>query len=274
MEPQALNAGNYPSVTEFLSAAEGECCNPDNKHHITELMTSRRGDDWFGARCKTGNDVKQLIETGWEEGRKKVAAFAEKIDLSEATPHDLRRRKQWCELGDTLDISAVYAGRHNMAWSRAKRQYGVAQQRVEILSNMICYGGEDSAVLFNRGAAAVALSDILESRGYITRIVVGFAGPLHGVSCRITVKDYDKPLDISTASAILLPGFFRAIGHSWVCGHDRNMRYSCGIDVGECQQEPGEILLSHEVRSIQSAEAWVKSSVAAINTRFESEALI
>jgi hypothetical protein len=81
------------------------------------------------------------------------------------------------------------------------------------------------------------------------------------VSCRITVKNHDMPLDLSTASSVMLPGFFRAIGHQWIAAHAPRRSDCVGISVKNCDTEAGEIFLSHEVSNEAGARARVEQVI-------------
>ena len=193
------------------------------------------------------------------------------LDTSNLTPRDTRRRLRRCELGDAVNIGDVYAGRWQTAWTRATRQSAQAPQRVDLLVDVSIQGGAHHDELFWRGAAAIALCDMLESAGYMVRIVVGFAGALvadkdRKASCRVTVKDYDKPLDMSTASAVMLPGFFRALGLAWMCNHSPikctessgRVRSLCGT----IKTEEGELLIGAQVSNENTAKHWLANQLS------------
>ena len=262
---QKLGDAKYDSIVEFLDAANNDLVCKDNENMRDEYTnTGRHNDGWYGAGCKTGHDVQRKLKEGWPEGRKQCEDMLAKFDTSSLVPVDRRRRQIKTDMGDNLDMQAVYLGNLDTCWSVAKRQYSSGPQRVDIVANMLCSVLNNPSVLFWRGVAAVVLADKLEAAGYMVRIVVGFGG-LHGcdeVSCRITVKDHGMPLDISTCAAVLMPGFFRAIGHGWIAGHKKTNCYSPGISVEQCKIEPGELVLSHSVNNEQTAMKWLQDQIA------------
>jgi hypothetical protein len=270
---QNLSDGNYDSIVDFLTAVELPCRNADNKPTWSHFFEDDQQRNWYGADCKNGRAVLATMRTGWKEGRDRLNELRSKIGTIEITPVDIRRRPIRSDMGDELDIHSVYAGRLDIAWRTAKRQVTVAPPRVDILANMICSGGEHSDVLFWRGAAAAVLTDILENAGYMVRMVVGFGGrayPVKGasepeVSCRIVVKDHGMPLDISSTSAVILPGFFRALGHAWIYNHAKPYLANCGISVRQGRVEEGELLLSHKVRDHGTALAFINETLTRIN---------
>lgn len=269
MNRQPLNDGRYDSVSEFIAATNAGPANKANQRFVDDLTNDVRT-GWYGANCDTGKDVDAKVMTGWQEGRAKVDGFLAKLESIELAPRDLRRRLTKADFGDHLNIGDVYAGRFQTAWTRATRRSSQGPQRVDIVANMICQGDENADVLFWRGAAAVALSDKLEAAGYMVRMVVGFGDIGDDISCRVTVKNYDMPLDLLTASSIIMPGFFRAIGHRWIAAHATYKRHGIGISVGKCRYEKDEVYLSHEIRDEASAKATVEKTIRAIDGRTEA----
>jgi len=271
MNPQPLNDGRYESVSEYIEAANTVCRNKKNAEMVRHFQSEDRG-TWYGASCSTGKDVQRLVNEGWQAGRERVDSFLTKLEAIQLAPRDMRRRLTRGDAGDHLDIAAVYAGRHQSAWTRAKRRDGQGPQRVDIVANMLCAGADNSEVLFWRGAAAVALCDKLEAAGYMVRLIVGFGDRSGDVSCRITVKNHDMPMDLATASSVILPGFFRSIGHQWIAAHNTHVASWGGISVGKCKLETGEIFLSHEVNNESSAKAKVESVIRGLEKSEDDEA--
>lgn len=270
---QALDNARYDSVAAFIEAANTVLLNTQNAGLVKSYRETRDNGDasyWYGAGCKKGTDVQNLVMGGWSVGRGKVDTFLSQLETIELAPRDMRRRIVRADMGDHLDIGAVYAGRFDTAWTTAKRKTTYGPQRIDICANMICSGGDDEKVLFWRGAAAVALADKLENAGYMVRIIVGFGdvfGKTGNVSCRITVKEHGLPLDVATASAVIIPGFFRSIGHQWIAGHTKGKASWGGISVGRCLPEDGEVYLSHEINSPSSAKARVEQLIRDIDAK-------
>jgi len=267
---QPLDNANYSDVAAFLDAVN---LPPRSKHNAASkgfyFDTEKRA-HFYGAGCDTARDVLRLMANGWPEGRARMQTLLDGMDTSSLVPRDTRRRLRRCELGDAVNIGDVYAGRWQTAWTRATRQSAQAPQRVDLLVDVSIQGGRNHDELFWRGAAAIALCDMLESAGYMVRIVVGFSGVLvadrdRKASCRVTVKDYDKPLDVSTASAVMLPGFFRALGLAWMCNHspikcsesNGRLRSLCGT----IKTEEGELLISSQVSDENTAKRWLATQL-------------
>ena len=265
--PQKVDRASYETVADFIDAANTVLVNASNADIVAVFREDKGqqfGASFFGAGCRNGLAVQTLVNDGWQEGRTRVDGFLSKLETIELAPRDMRRRLTLADMGDHLNIGDVYAGRFATAWTRATRQTGFGPQRGDLVANMITAGSQSPDVLFWRGAAAVALCDKLEAAGYMVRLIVGFGGKGMGadkVSCRITVKNHDMPLDLSTASSVMLPGFFRAIGHQWIAAHAPRRSDCVGISVKNCDTEAGEIFLSHEVSNEAGARARVEQVI-------------
>jgi hypothetical protein len=266
---QLMNDANYESITDFVAAMAAPSNNPINESLRKQWGYDDSRGDWYGADCKTGKDVQAKMRDGWPQGRDRLNELRDHIGEIDNPPQDRRRKLVRTSSGDTLDIHSVYNGRLDIAWRVARRRNTSAPQRVDLCANMICSAHEHADVLFWRGAAAALLTDILESAGYSVRLVVTFGGQVpetgEQVSCRITVKDHGNPFDITSTSATIMPGFFRALGHAWIAGHCKKKMSESGISVRQGKLEPNEILLSHQIRDRGTALAFVNNTIAKIN---------
>lgn len=270
MYRQPLDNARYPSIADFLDAVNAPATHADNECHRKQHAEgySDGGDTWYGAGCKTGSDVARMVSDGWPRGRDRMQKLQESITGIKLTPRDRRRKIVRRDAGDALDIHRVYSGRLDIAWSRPERQATLGPQRIDLCANMLCSGYEHSDVLFYRGAAAAVLTGMLQAAGYMVRLTVIFGGTNAAgekVSCRITVKNHGMPLDITSTSATILPGFFRALGHAWISGHSLKKIYGPGISVGQGVVDKNEILLSHNVRDHGTAIAFINETLTKIN---------
>lgn len=277
MSHQALKDGRYESISDFIAAVNFPCLHDKNKEHWSKLMTTNYGGDgWYGADCKTGHDVVKIMNEGWREGQERMDDMRRDIGEIDLVPIDRRRRPTRSDMGDIVDMPSVWGGRLDIAWKTAKRTTTRGPQKIELCANMLCSGGEDADVLFWRGAAAALLADMLEQAGYMVRLVVAFGGRENTngrVSCRIIVKDHGMPLDVASTSATILPGFFRALGHAWIVNHSKaKIPYFGGITVEQGNIDDGEILLSHDVRSRDTAVKFVHDQVQKLNSAIMGEA--
>lgn len=269
---QDFTNAQYDSIAAFCDAVELTPRVAANKTHHDHFLVDNRDSDWYGAGCHDGRAVLQAMRDGWTEGRDRMNQLRDKLTHIELTPRDRRRRIVRGPQGDTLDMFAVWAGRFDTCWKAPRRLPSYGPQRIDIVANMICSGGEHSDVLFYRGAAAAVLADMLEQAGYMVRLTVNFGGKAKATkgeskscSCRIVVKDHGQPFDVTSVSAVILPGFFRALGHAWIANHAPYERNMGGIAVGQGKVESHEILISHAVRDHATAVALIEDTLRAVN---------
>ncbi|MDE2096368.1 MAG: hypothetical protein KGL39_03915 [Patescibacteria group bacterium] len=262
----------YATVRDFIDACKAKAVNAANEPYRAAFIGTDMGAGagFLGADCKHGAAVLALIESGWDKGRDSVREAQAKVSKTDLVPLDRRRRLKRTDFGDTLHMHDVYAGRLNTAWTQARRKVTQGRQQVSICVNSVCSVMEAPEVLFWRGAAAVMLAELLDEFGYTSRIVVAFGGELLSdeskYSCRVTVKDFGMPLDISTASAILLPGFFRALGHAWMAATDPN---ECVVGMslpGRPVIEPDEFFIGPDIRDEATARNWAEQAIKQVNS--------
>lgn len=277
MLKQDLKDARYESISDFLDAMRAGCRNPANESLWRDWGYDESRGNWYGAGCDTGADVQAKMRDGWPDGRDRMNDLRDKIGDIALAPQDRRRRLVRGASGDTLDIHSVYNGRLDVAWRSPRRITTSGPQKIELVANMLCSGGAHSDVLFYRGAAAAILADLLETAGYMVRLVVIFGGAVAGmegeqVSCRITVKEHGVPFDVTSTSATIMPGFFRALGHAWIAAHCVGPMSPSGISVRQGNVEPGEILLSHGIHDHGTALAFIEATIIKINAGTVGEA--
>lgn len=178
--------------------------------------------DWLGAPDLA--TLEQRIREGWAEGAAMIAGLAAS-ELPD--PVSLKRRREWADQGDELDIHRVYAGKLDTAWSRMGKRNSRAPRRITIMCDLSCPWFQKADSLAWRGVAALKLSDALEAAGYQVQILaancaVGVnddrkkAVGHEAVAALVPIKHYDAPLDLcSLASVLVAPGFKRRYLHPW-----------------------------------------------------------
>lgn len=215
-----LHLMQFDSVQAVWSYAQREPQLPANRERHSDIKNSRsgRGVSWFGVN--TAQEVFETKENGWSAGAKRVQSFADQIKADIPVPHSIRRKIKWSDQGDSLDIHRVWSGRISQAWESHPRQRSITgQQTVTIFSQIFQTRATHSDYGFYRGAAVLALADLLIEAGYNVEIVAGMIAQgsiIRGDSRRdayafmVNVKSAIAQLDISSLAATLaLAGFFR-----------------------------------------------------------------
>jgi hypothetical protein len=167
---------------------------------------------------KTWDGVKKVSQEAWEEGREVIQRFKE--DLLKADIPDIKSRKRRFTLdgeeGDEIDMERLYAGETDFFRS-SEREDSEGPGEVTIVIDPSAPWHVDSDNLFWRGAVALALTEILEERGYNVELWVSikldevYVGPknLKSLSVAARLKQCSDPLDISTLTNTVSGWFFR-----------------------------------------------------------------
>jgi hypothetical protein len=276
--------GRY-SLTEFVELMNSESVvNPDN---LPRLKRFREDGNlhWYGLSkdAKDGekptNATMRLIRNGWKRGVKLMQEVAASVEAP--TPRSIRRRAEWSDQGDEVEMQRVWGGNLDRAWRRTRKLSGVGPRRVRILVDSIAGGGEDSDSMRWRGVAAMRAADLLVDAGYAVQVESVFKG---GDSPKdfyldVVVKSYTDPLDMtSLAATTALPAFFRALGHDWHF-YASEVPTSAGYSVGRAKlmdfpsddDDAVELLVSQSVNSRENAAAWVAEAIKQIDADADAE---
>jgi hypothetical protein len=137
-----------------------------------------------------------------------------RVDLPQTT---VRRRRHGLDAGAELDPIA-WVQRDPYGWSDTVREYQ-PKRVVKIGMNLSINAGGSAPQLMARGAAAVALADILSSMGFDVELVAWLCA-FGAAECRdmdkeiheIMVKPSDVPMSLNAAATALCDiGFFRTV---------------------------------------------------------------
>lgn len=183
-----------------------------------------------------------------------------------ATPSSPRRKvRRGLDWGEELDPDRWLIREPN-SWERTMRE---AQPRrtVTIGCNITVNAGIRPEQLLYRGAAALALADMLTSRGLNVAIVLfkSVSDPSTTVSqgvIRYSLKDATMPLDLGACTfAMCEIAFSRIVG---VCGEARHWpgRLASGMGRGSslprADRQGLDYIIDADVLSRQAAEEWLK----------------
>jgi hypothetical protein len=259
----------YSSLRDFLDAASLPARNPKNNGFMKYSDTGEGWSaDWTGGANSTAKAV-AAMSGQYASGAaiiKRIETASAKIKLPPKM--DLRRRMVRGDHGDELDITAVYRGRLDIAWTRTQRRPVTASPMVSIVVNTICSSGDDASVISFRGAVGIVLAQLLERFGYRVRIVFAMGGTIVGAdekfSVRAILKDYGKPVNQEAIACATHPALFRVMGHRWMWAHANKRAEHGGARVGEALKEPNEVFISHEVNDERSAIAAIHKVIAGL----------
>lgn len=292
-KPKLVAHEHYNNVSDLWAESlapipEIDSHNLNLQNYVASGLVGR-GSEWMG--LPTVADVIATRVTGWIAGADRVQAFTDTIKANIPTPQSIRRRIKWADQGDMLDIHRVWAGRLGEAWESHPRQARSGQQTVTLFAQLWQHAGSSTESFFWRGAATLALSDLLSEAGYNVTILGGsLTYNVLSEDCRnenvraftVTIKEPMAQLDkASLAATISLSGFCRIGIFSLFTRYAHRMGkecYSCfGIllhsDVEAYTHVQKQLKDKHgfawdfdstQVNDKESAEAWIKASIATL----------
>jgi len=194
------------------------------------LQTSWWG--WQGGFAELLNKVK----VGWPEGAEII-----RNELAEATPQfaqirSARRRRQFSNAGDFLDIQRVYSGNLDRAWQTTEReahnQHG--SNNAVILVNLVASGYVPAEQARWRGFAAAALVDMLISSG--RNVQLWAVTPVHDLIPRFgrrvvisyLIKDFDDMMDLEYVAVMTSTAAFRGFVFRSLASQPEDIHYHFG----------------------------------------------
>jgi hypothetical protein len=200
------------SVSEFVEQAMLPCNIPHNAVQAQTEKGSTLHKNWHGM-SGTFEDLSRVMREGDQEGADKVRDMAD--GLSVPLLDSIRRRPQWADQGEEVCMDRVRGGQLDVAWRRPSRRMINMRPNVHLVVDYCENGSMDAACLSLRGAACLALADLLNAAGYNVKISGYQAGrnaPMSSVEF-LTIKDYQSPMDVASLSSVVcLTAFFRVIG--------------------------------------------------------------
>lgn len=226
-----------------------------------------RGNEWFGPFGTNIAEATKALQ-GWQDGMRDVIKLGESLDVP--PPVSTVRRIRKSDQGDELDLQDVYAGRLDTAWRVAKRDHRATRSREIWLSN--CMGINfltTGKVLYWRGAAVLALADMLTLAGYSVGILANVQQDRWNergdtVRLEVVIKDPLAPLDLGALTGALVnPGFYRVLYWKWCSTRDTDLNDG----LGRPHDYPIEDMIqgTAEVNDHDTAKAYVSKVIASLN---------
>lgn len=256
----------FATMSDFLDAASKDASIPDRSSRKVSYSS------WSGTR--TWEEALDVARHGWPEGTSRVQAIAAQIGVARAkrpiVVHDV--------VGDTVDVPAYLAGIPNCMtrWEEGE-EYTTGGKIVRIVLNASVSAGVGQDAIFQRGAAVVALSDLLEQSGRSVEITLACgvenAGQKH--ETYITLKRPDLPLspDVLTFAACHPAMLRRMLFSLWESIPEIRSGFRCytGGSYGHPSEvsQRGDIYIGSaylpalDWANPATVETWIKSQLAA-----------
>jgi hypothetical protein len=174
-----------------------------------------RRSHFYGARSEL--EARSVLTKGYPEGAKLVETLAKAIEKEMPPPKSRRRMRRWREEGDEISIDRLRQG-YDTPWRSMHRQLRSACGLVEVISNWGDDCGATISQLQYSGAAALALTDLLERADYSVELALVAAMVPHvygeGTSLvRVDLKRMGELIDLEQLAAVAVyPAAWRIYG--------------------------------------------------------------
>lgn len=181
-------------------------------------------EDTLGMRLPTWDAVASAIDRPWQQGLEAVDKFVRELEGKELPELSyVRRQPGYSEDdGDEIDLDRLRAGQPY--WRISKRQSVIGPTEVTIVTDLSADKFVSATDILWRGAAAIAMTKILEDRGYsvtlwVTRTSCPYASEVldgeHDQYARVLIgvclKQAGDRLDLSTLVNAVSGWFYRSV---------------------------------------------------------------
>jgi hypothetical protein len=201
---QDFGATSFDSWGEYVSAAE--------RPEVERLGRSSRDQDYAGGFMGTATfeDAVKLARDGWPDGAERLAELTARLEGKLGNVSAVKRIGYSMVGPGVLDLGRYMMGHPEpyMVWSESEELTDIQPDR--IIKLLVCCGANANLAdnqIWWRGAAAIAIADLIESSGARCEIELGRASVSHGGSRhirRVLVKraqDYVAPEILAFALA-------------------------------------------------------------------------
>lgn len=231
-------------------------------------------DEYLGRHLPSWEAIKDAMTQPWEEGLNCMMSLIEKIEDCELPePKDKRRHTRFGhDDGDELDFDRLRGGQDYWRYSSRDDRPGPAEITI-ISATSISRYVDPMALLWN-GAAAVALTKILEDHGYRVELWVADSCRTDDYSKQIVtatrLKSTLDPIDYSGFANAISAWFYRGvsiINHITIAkretGKDQDHTYVSHYSEEDTKKiTPDENVIElRNILSLESAVAFVKKQL-------------
>lgn len=199
----------YATWGEFVDRAEREAADLAGSH-----VASRHSPREFGWDLSAGfAGALKLAREGWGDGESKVKQLSQVL-FDRVSNQIEREFIQYDVEGSEIDVARYLDGEPE-CWQRFETRVteGAGRRIVTIAYNCAASAGVSADVLLAKGAAVVALVELLEFAGHGVRVIIcdGQQGSML-TETYVTVKEPDQPIDVSRiAFAVAHPATMRRL---------------------------------------------------------------
>ncbi len=198
----------------------GEIWQFDSVAEVTGFSAAAKfmslSEGFVGEDLQSWDAVQKRTERDWAEGMYTLNQFVErlrKMEIPEIKSH--KRKVQFNDHeGDEVDYDRLYSGQ--AFYRKSERESVEGSTIVTVVIDTTTPAHKDSTNILWRGAAAIALTEILEEKGYSvnlwvvngTELYEGSSRPIMTACC---LKRCSDPLDSSTLINTVAGWFYRTV---------------------------------------------------------------
>jgi hypothetical protein len=227
---------------------------------------------WVGRSFDSWPEVCEAINSLWPEGVAAVEGMlADLRSVELPRPVSRKRRPRWsADQGDEIEPDRLRAGQE--PWRELHRESVGAPQHITVVAQVGARCSADPASLLWRGAAAIALADLLEAAGY--RVTLALASRAKAAYANgddsyrhVTLKRADQPVDAASLVNAVSAWCYRTVWLDEHAAQGLRMSDNYGITSAVSGSAPDELrnaVWVEDVYSRQEALALVRRVVAGL----------
>ena len=210
-------------------------------NYIDPDLFQFQGESFVGEQnLDTWPKVHARTQRDWQEGLYIIQEFVDELlkqDIPEIKSH--KRRVEFDEVeGDEVDLERLYQGQ--AAFRSSKREATTGPRELTIMIDTTTPAFKDSKDILWRGAAALALSSVLEEKGYSVEIWVVngsalFKREYKPVYTSCCLKRCSDPMDMSTLVNTVSGWCYRSVTFALLDTICKNFGKEREFGYGQCE---------------------------------------
>lgn len=193
-------------------------------HCEDHIDGSDNGAKFVGRRFLSGKHAVAAAAEVWKAGLDEIESMIAELSTDLPAPVSRRRKPKWlADDGSDICLDRLRAGQEY--WREARRQVSHGVNTITIITNMATSAAVKSNKILWRGAAAVAVTHLLEEAGYRVELIAASCvqnnlsaakngGPGHTIHA-ITLKQPEQPVDLATLTNWVSGWAYRTVWWMW-----------------------------------------------------------
>lgn len=220
----------FPSLGALVDHASG----PSRMSLDNRGSRAESGRSWFGTA--SWEEMLTVVHR-WDDGAKDVERM--RVAIMTGAEKSRVKRVQSPTPPGTIDIAGIISGDPGAGFTQRRRTTQTTKQRgkvIRVALNVCCAGGVTADTIKRRGAAVLALVDMLQDRGLRVEIIGLMATGSRTSSaiweCRWTVKRADQKVSLaSLAFGLAHPSMLRRVMFSAMEVESSEIRKRHGVSI-------------------------------------------